>query len=89
MHKKPRKSGENYKTEFFRFRLSYNVLPPYKAPAAISNDIPPSIGTHGGGQHPGPPDGGGGAAKHNELKPIVITADKINFALINFLIIKW
>lgn len=50
----------------------------------MSNDIPPSIGTHGGGQHPGPPEGGGGAAKHNELKPIKKTADKINFALINF-----
>jgi hypothetical protein len=84
MHKKPRTSGDNYKTEFFRFRLSYKVLPPYKAPAAISNDIPPSIGIKGGGQHPGPPDGGGGAAKHNELKLIKKTTDKINFALINF-----
>jgi hypothetical protein len=63
-------------------------LPPYNAPAAISKDIPPSIGTHGGGQHPGPPEGGGGAAKQNELKPIKKTAGKINFALINFLVIK-
>ena len=84
MYKKPRKSGENYRAEFFRFRLSYNVLPPYNAPAAISNEIPPSIGMHGGGQHPGPPDGGGGAAKHNELKPIIRTADKIYFVLIRF-----
>jgi hypothetical protein len=64
--------------------LSYNVLPPYNAPAAISKDSPPSIGTHGGGQHPGPPEGGGGADKPNELKLIKKIADKINFALINF-----
>jgi hypothetical protein len=32
------------------------------APAAMSKDIPPSIGIHGGGQHPGGGGGGGGCA---------------------------
>jgi len=46
------------------------------APAAISNDIPPSIGMQGGGQHPGvspPPGGGGGGGKatHTAAKPNV------------------
>lgn len=86
MHKKPRKGGGIYKADFFSFRLSYNVFPPYKAPAAISSDIPPSIGTQGGGQHPGPPEGGGGAAKTNEPKPIIKITDKIIFALIKIFV---
>lgn len=34
------------------------------APAAIKKIIPLSTGTHGGGQHAGPPDGGGGGAEY-------------------------
>lgn len=33
-------------------------------PAEIKNTTPPSIGTHGGGQHPGPLAGGGGGAQN-------------------------
>ena len=47
---------------FLFFCFEYNFEPPYKAPAAIKIEIPPSIGTHGGGQHLGPPAGGGGGA---------------------------
>ena len=42
------------------------------APAAINNEIPPSIGIHGGGQQPGLPlggGGGGGSAMHSDLTP--------------------
>jgi hypothetical protein len=49
------------------------------APAAINKDIPPSIGIHGGGQHPGtspPPGGGGGGGKATHILPMPIM--KIN-----------
>lgn len=39
------------------------------APAAINNDIPPSIGTQGGGQQVGPPGGGGGWAIQIDVIP--------------------
>ena len=49
--------------------LSYIFFPPYKAPATISNDNPPSMGTHGGGQHFGfPPAGGGGGAENRAVQ---------------------
>lgn len=45
--------------------------------------MPPSIGTHGGGQHPGPPVGGGaGAEIHNELTHTTNTIDKTIFKFI-------
>ncbi|MFN7910637.1 MAG: hypothetical protein ACK5QC_02365 [Bacteroidota bacterium] len=37
-------------------------MAPYATPAATKRPIPPSIGTHGGGQQLGPPPGGGGGA---------------------------
>jgi hypothetical protein len=48
------------------FCFEYNFDPPYKTPAAINMEIPPSIGIQGGGQHATPPvgGGGGGAEKH-------------------------
>jgi hypothetical protein len=50
------------------FCLEYNFDPPYKTPAAINMDIPPSIGIQGGGQHAAPPvDGGGGGAEKHEI----------------------
>jgi len=50
------------------FCLEYNFDPPYKTPAAINMDIPPSIGIQGGGQHAAPPvDGGGGGAEKHEM----------------------
>lgn len=64
---------------FFSFRLTNSFFPPYIAPAAISKDIPPSIGIQGGGQQVGePPEGGvfpegGGlmAASHKKPNPMV------------------
>ncbi|MBA2611528.1 MAG: hypothetical protein H0U95_06130 [Bacteroidetes bacterium] len=49
-------------SDLFFFLASTNFLVPYAAPAAIKNVMPPSIGTQGGGQQPGEPDGGGGGA---------------------------
>ncbi len=46
------------------------------APAAISKDMPPSIGTQGGGQQPGSSVGGGGGGKASETA--VIPKIKIN-----------
>lgn len=40
------------------------------------------MGTQGGGQHPGPPEGGGGAAMHRELKAIKNAMDIIYLAVI-------
>lgn len=37
------------------------------APAAIKSEIPPSIGTQGGGQHPGEPAGGFGGGPPAKL----------------------
>jgi hypothetical protein len=56
------------------------------APAAISSDIPPSIGMHGGGQQSkDPPDGGGGGiATHNDAKPMVKNRNNKNFVFILF-----
>lgn len=53
------------------------------APAAINKDIPPSIGTQGGGQHPGLVGGGGGPAKHITVKPMVKINNNINLVFIS------
>jgi hypothetical protein len=60
----------NYKA-FFSCWFLYSFRPPYIAPAAINKDIPPSIGTHGGGQQSGvlPEGGGGGNATQSVVKP--------------------
>ena len=65
--------------------MEYNFDPPYKTPAAINMDIPPSIGIQGGGQHAAPPvGGGGGGAEKHEIqvlkinKPIIFIFDFIN-----------
>ena len=52
------------------------------APAAINKEIPPSIGTQGGGQHPGLPGGGGGPAKQNVVKQIKKIIKNINLIFI-------
>jgi hypothetical protein len=66
LKKNPQNKGVklNYNVFLF-FCLEYNFDPPYKTPAAINKEIPPSIGMQGGGQHAAPPVGGGaGAPKH-------------------------
>jgi hypothetical protein len=51
----------------FCFLAVCNFLAPYNAPAAIKNEMPPSIGTQGGGQQAGPVVTGGAGAE-NALK---------------------
>lgn len=63
-------------------------MPPYIAPAAINNEMPPSIGTHGGGQQsgapPDPPPGGlEGLEKMNVVQQTIKRNIKINFVFIN------
>lgn len=53
------------------FLESCTFLTPRPIPAAMRKLIPPSIGTQGGGQHPGlvvaPPGGFGGPAANRQL----------------------
>ena len=56
------------------------------APAAINNEIPPSIGIQGGGQQPGPPGGGGGPAKQHVVKQIMKIINNRNFVFIGKLL---
>lgn len=58
-------------------------MPPYIAPAAINNEMPPSIGTHGGGQQSGPPGGLEGLEKMNVVQQTIKRNIKINFVFIN------
>ncbi len=45
--------------------------------------MPPSIGTHGGGQQPGPPlGGGGGAPKQKAVNAKIKIRDKNTFEFI-------
>lgn len=56
------------------------------APAAIRKVMPPSIGTHGGGQHPGAaPVGGGGGGGWAAAKPATQVIKKSPEAAIRFI----
>ena len=69
--------------------IPYNFLTPKKAPAAIRNPIPPSIGTQGGSQQGGspqgpPPPGGGptvGCAQFTNASPAVNESKKTRSAI--------